>query len=85
MGKYTDDQLRKYAAEVFAGLKNARCTPEDVAGIAAWTLGLVYLESANGLSKPQYLANVVTTVDKCIEAGGGAPKGKPESKLIIKV
>lgn len=74
MGKYTDDQLRKYAAEIFAGLKNARCTPEDVAGIMAWGMGLVYLESANGLTKAQYLANVVTTVDKCIESGGEKPR-----------
>jgi hypothetical protein len=74
MARFTDDQLRKYAAEIFAGLKNVNFTPEEVAGVMAWAMGLVYVEAATGLTKAQFLANVVTTVDKCIEARGDAPK-----------
>jgi hypothetical protein len=84
--QYTDDQLAKYAAQIVAGLKGVQFTPEQIAGVLAWGLGNVYLDSANGLTKTQYLANVVITVDKCIEAGGGVPKGEPKPPgLIIKV
>jgi|HubBroStandDraft_5_1064220.scaffolds.fasta_scaffold00702_18 hypothetical protein len=74
MSKYTDDQLRKYAADVVAGLKNANFTPEDVAGVMAWGLGMIFLDSANGLTKEQYMANVVVTVGKCIESRGEKPR-----------
>jgi hypothetical protein len=74
MGRYTDDQLRKYSADVVAGLKNANFAPEDVAGVMAWGLGMIFLDSANGLTKAQYLANVIVTVTKCIESRGEKPR-----------
>lgn len=74
MGKYTDEQLRRYAADIIAGLKNVQLSPEDVAGVMAWGLGIIFNETGNKLTKDQYLANVVTTVDLCIQNKGEAPR-----------